>query len=103
MISWGGSCTATPNPFPPGWQYNCHPNDIHQITIDRALARGVSPWEKGRWIRGTPKAWQQFCRPFRAKGILCNRVQGLTPLASDFRRFAAGLEADQPERLLRFL
>ncbi len=23
---WGGSCTATPNPWPPGWQYNCHPN-----------------------------------------------------------------------------
>ena len=41
MIGWGGSCTATPNPFPPGWQCNCHPNETHQITTDRALGPRV--------------------------------------------------------------
>ena len=38
-LGWGGSCTAAPNHRSPGWQYNCHPNETHPITIDRALCR----------------------------------------------------------------
>ena len=42
-IGWGGSCTAAPNRRPRGWQYNCHPNETHPITIDGTLGRQEQP------------------------------------------------------------